>query len=152
MDPELAEAIRQSLEEQKQMLQGREERKEEAQEARQGEQADDGLEGLTDEEIMQRAIMLSLEGKVEDHPEPLDQDEVMEVEQAPRAPARESKKEEDIVAQLLGNNEFVNELMGGIPGMTEEDRRKVLENLRKENKKEDKKEDKKEPEQKDNKE
>lgn len=149
MDPELAEAIRQSLEEQKQMLQGREEKKEEAVHS---EQADDGLEGLTDEEIMQRAIMLSLEGKAEDHPEPPEQDEAMEAEQAPIAPARESKKEEDIVAQLLGNNEFVNELMGGIPGMTEEDRKKVLENLRKESKEESKKEDKKEPEQKDNKE
>ncbi len=91
MDPELADAIRQSLEEQKNMLQARggeaktEEKKEPAPApgsaapvaapaavpsqpvaAAPGASADDPLAGLSEEEIMQRAIMLSLEGKAEE--------------------------------------------------------------------------------------
>jgi len=142
VDPELAEAIRQSLEEQKQMLQ-REEKKENVQGARVNERADDELEGLTEEEIMQRAIMLSLEGKVEEH-----KDSAPENQTEPMV-SREEKKE-DIEAQLLGNNEFVNELMGEIPEVTEEEKKRVLESLKKkEQKKETKKEDSKNEEKRD---
>jgi len=173
MDPELAEAIRQSLEEQKQMLQKQEVKKEEkkvetpkpaaekpspqapAKQPAQPQpmpepQAEDPLEGLTEEEIMQRAIMLSMEGKVEEKTE-VKQEEpkpttttipvTQDISEQPAAPAQPAKPKVNIEAELLKNKDFLNELLSDLPGMTEEDKKKVLSKM--EEKKETKKEEKK---------
>ena len=176
IDPELAEAIRQSLEEQKQMLQPAEPKAEEKKEAQQQPrpeavqpaqaQSDDAFAGLTEEEIMQRAIMLSLEGKqeeVKEEPQPevpapirpfnpdeqtttvthsIPQPPAPEKMEVPMAPKKEEKKTVDLEAELLKNRDFVNELIKDLPEMTEEDKMKVISSLsQKETKKQENKKD-----------
>eukprot|EP01022_Parablepharisma_sp_SALTPOND_P014827 TRINITY_DN205_c0_g5_i1.p7 TRINITY_DN205_c0_g5~~TRINITY_DN205_c0_g5_i1.p7 ORF type:complete len:208 (-),score=60.47 TRINITY_DN205_c0_g5_i1:1411-2034(-) len=158
MDPELAEAIRQSLEEQKQTLQAAEAKKEEKKQVpSQPEpepQPEDALAGLSEEEIMQRAIMLSLEGKAEDAKEGQGDAQVPAMEQTmPAGPIsvptgakmevkKQPGKEEmpvDLEAELLKNKDFVSELIKGLPEMSEEDKMKVISSLGQKEKKEEKK-------------
>jgi 26S proteasome regulatory subunit N10 len=149
-DPELAEAIRQSLEEQKNTLakSSTEEKKEQKTEEKKEEKkaeapAQEVAEGLTEEEELQRAIELSIRGegqevKKEESPK------VAEERKEPAAPVKEQKKTEDLEAQLMQNPEFVKDLIQSLPGMTEEGRKKVLSSVVK--KEETKKEEKKEEE------
>ncbi len=177
MDPELAEAIRQSLEEQKQMLQAAEAKKEEKKQPvpsattpasipasavpaaaapANAPQTEDAFAGLSEEEIMQRAIMLSLEGKVDEAKEGQGDVQIPAVQQlAPMAPVsvstgekmevkKQPEKKVDLEAELLKNKDFVSELIKGLPEMTEEDKQKVISSLgQQEQKKEQKKEEKK---------
>ena len=149
MDPELAEAIRQSLEEQKTMLQAsnvevkKEEKKEPA-------AVEDAFAGLSEEEIMQRAILLSMEGKAEDAKEGQGEVEVPAMQQTmPTGPlgpetahAMEVKKQEkpvDLEQELLKNQDFVTELIQTLPDMSEAEKMKVLSGLGQKEKEEKKK-------------
>lgn len=162
MDPELAEAIRQSLEEQKQMLQASESKKEEKKEAKAEEEKEQVVapkeeveedDGLTEEERLQRAIMLSLEGK-SDEPNTAQttghQTEAVEAKPNEPKPAEVKKEAVDLEAELLQNADFVNELIKDIPGMTEDEKNKVISSLDKkqEGKKEEAEKDESEKEKK----
>lgn len=148
-DPELAEAIRQSLEEQKNTLAkaSEETKKEQKAEEKKEEKKDEvkkqeGAPGMTEEEEeeLKMAIMLSMkdEGKDEKKEEsPI----VAEERKEPAAPVKEQKKTEDLEAQLMQNPEFVTDLIKSLPGMTEEGRKKIISSVvqKEEAKKEEKK-------------
>lgn len=142
VDPELAEAIRQSLEEQKQMLQAAEEKKEEnkREDEKQVQGAPqenvEGEDEITEEERLQRAIMLSLEGR---------EDEPAQAQTETVDPNRTEEKKVDLEEELLMNQAFVSELIEGISGITEDEKNKVISSMdKKEEKAETKKEEKKE--------
>ena len=172
MDPELAEAIRQSLQDQQSMLQSsnaevkKEEKKEEKKEGKKDEKKEekkesapmeDVFENLTEEEIMQRAIALSLEKVPEESKAEAPSAPTIPAAPTPvEAPAKplqpkETKKEEkmdDIETQLLKSNDFVSELISTLPEMTEQEKMKVLSSLGQGEKKPEEKKEKKKPEEK----
>lgn len=144
MDPELAEAIRQSLEEQKQMLQAPEVKQEEKKEEKKEDEKQiesapqefaEGAEEMDEEEELKKAIMMSM----------LDKDAEGEEKSKPEV------KKTDLEEELLKNQDFVSELIEGIPGISEDEKKKLIGSLDKktesktEGKEEEpKKEDKKE--------
>jgi len=146
LDPELAEAIRQSLEEQKQMLQGTEVKREESKMEDGKEMHDAPQENIenddemTEEERLQRAIMLSLEGRNDEHAEaPTETVEVNRTEE--KTEKKEEEKKVDLEEELLKDQDFISELIEGISGITEYEKEKVISSM---DKKEDKTEAKEE--------
>eukprot|EP00826_Nyctotherus_ovalis_P011493 TRINITY_DN12990_c0_g1_i1.p1 TRINITY_DN12990_c0_g1~~TRINITY_DN12990_c0_g1_i1.p1 ORF type:complete len:288 (+),score=118.28 TRINITY_DN12990_c0_g1_i1:459-1322(+) len=141
MDPELAEAIRQSLEEQKQMLQGTEAKEEKKQEDEkspaEAAPQEERENGLTEEEELQQAILLSMQGK-DDESAPAPQNPAEAVAPIPTEEKPKPKPEEkkvDLEAELLKNPDFVSELIEGLPEMTEDEKKKVISSLDKKDEK-----------------
>lgn len=120
VDPELATAIRLSLEEQKR-------RQEDQNVGGQGNVVDGGLQTIVEEDeeaLLQQALKMSIEesNKVEAQSEP------------------------PVVSSEFANQDFLNELLSSVPGVdpNDPDIKKVVEQIKNEGKKEDKEEDKKE--------